>query len=185
MHVRLSSSLGLPIVEKNDDHVIGIISGILINPDSGKIEGFYAKVPGLMASGDLFFSALDTVKWGTRVSIQDREVLSPANDRIRLKEILEDPRTVLGQKVLYENGKKLGVCKDVQFDTDKMVMTWIFPKKFFGWGMAIPAKEIKEIKKDKIIVCDPKVTKKVEEEESIDPVETLEKIADPKIVRPG
>lgn len=184
MHVRLSSSLGLPIIEKNDDHVLGVISGILINPDSGKIEGFYAKVPGLMLKEDLFFSALDTVKWGTRVSIQDREVLSFASDRVRLKEILEDPRSVLGQKVVYENGKSLGVCKDVQFDTDKMIMTWIFPKKFLRWGMAIPAKEIKEIKNEKIIVRDPKVIKEVIEE-SIDPVEAFEKITDPKIVRPG
>ncbi|MBU0766615.1 hypothetical protein KKF55_02430 [Patescibacteria group bacterium] len=183
MHVRFSTSKSLPIVDQ-DEEFLGVLSGMLIDPDTGKVEGFYVDVPSLMGNATLFCTALDILKWGTVIHVLDRDVLSPAEDRIRLQSLLEDERTVLRQKVRTESGMYLGVCKDVQFDTNNMKITWVFPKRLFRWGIAIPATEIIEVKKNGILVKDPVLPK---EEEALDPAETLEKlqdIADPAIGRP-
>ena len=183
MHVRLSSSIGLPVVDQ-DDEALGLLSGVLVDPDRGKVEGFFVQVPGFIGSHALFCSSLDIITWGTMIHVRDREVLSPAEDRVRLQSLLKDERTVLGQKVVTESGVCLGKCKDVQFDTEKMEITWLFPKRFFRWGTAIPVQEIIEVTKKSIIVKDPPHPK----EEELDPAEALEvlkEITDPNIVRPG
>ncbi|MCF7844547.1 MAG: PRC-barrel domain-containing protein [Kiritimatiellales bacterium] len=183
MHVRFSTSKDLPVVDQ-DEEKLGDLSGMLIDPDTGKVEGFYVDVPALMGNSTLFCSSMDIRSWGTMIHLRDREVLSPAEDRVRLQNLLADNRSVFGQKICTESGAYLGKCKDVQFDTGKMKITWIFPKRLFGWGAGIPATEIIEVKKE-IIVKDPI---KPKEEEAMDPAEALEKlqdIADPGIVRPG
>ncbi|MBU0458419.1 PRC-barrel domain-containing protein [Patescibacteria group bacterium] len=186
MHLRLSTSLGLPVIEQQEEHVVGNLSDILIDPDKGKVEGLYIDVPGFAGSRALFCSNLDVIKWGTHISILDADVLAPAEERIRLEPLLKDKRTVIGQKVITESGKILGKCKDVQFDTASMRITWLFPKKFFRWRGAVPASEIIEIKEEAILVRDSDLP--VEEKEAIDPVDTLEKLqdmADRGVVRPG
>ena len=177
MHVRLSTSRGLPVREEQNGEVVGSLSGILIGPDSGAIEGFYIDVPGFVGNMELFCSALDVLKWGTTISIRDRDRVSSVEDRVRLLPLLEDKRTVIDQIVCTESKKRLGKCKDVQFDTEKMQLTWIFPKRWWWWGIAIPRSEIIEITSDAICVKDPPVTS-TQLEEAFDPAEALEALQD-------
>jgi len=187
MHVRLSTSIGLPVREEQNGEVVGSLSGILIDPNSGVIEGFYIDVPGFVGNLELFCSSLDVLKWGTTISIRNRDIVSSVEEHVRLLPLLEDKRTVLDQVVRTESGKRLGKCKDVQFDTDKMQFTWIFPKRWCWWGIAIPRSEIIEITEDAIHVKDPPVPS-IEREEAFSPKEALEAlqdITDPGIARPG
>ena len=187
MQVRFSTSVGLPVVEKQYAETIGGLAGILINPDNGKVEGFYVKVPGVFRSSELFLPSLDVIKWGTHISVRDREVFAYAEDLIRLKPLLEDGRMLLGQRMQTESGQKLGVCADVQFNTKTMRLTWLFPRKWWRLGIAVPISEVIEVRKDSIIVRDPPVTKE-EQVKEVNPVEALGKIqdiAEPGIVRPS
>jgi len=188
MHVRLSSSKGLPVVEQGTEEMIGFLSGILLNPDSSKVEGFYVRVPSFLGFRELFCSSLDISRWGMQVELHDREVLAPAGERIRLQPLLEDGRTILGQRMRTKSGVKLGMCKDVQFDTDKMRVTWLFPKRFMKWGVAVPISEVIEVTKDAVIVNDPPVVQEEREEtmESVgEAIEKIKDVADPGIIRPG
>jgi sporulation protein YlmC with PRC-barrel domain len=155
MHVRFSSCIGTPVLEEGGDTTLGLLSGILIHPDTGKIEGFLV--------GDLFCSSMDIVRWGTRVYLRDANVLAPPEDRIRLQSLLQDPRTVLGQKIRTEAGVKLGRCSDVQFNTDMMHIEWLFPRKFFRWGIALPVSDILEVTAAAIVVRDPIAKERVKQ----------------------
>jgi sporulation protein YlmC with PRC-barrel domain len=115
----------------------------------------------------VFLASIDILRFSTRVYVRDRDMLSPAEDRVRLQPLLEDGRTVLGQKIQTESGITIGTCKDVQFDTSHFLVEWIFPKKLWKWGVAIPVSEILEVRKEAIIVRNPTpVVEEVKEAEA-------------------
>ena len=165
MHVRFNSCIGTPVLEEGGDHALGVLSGILIHPDTGKVEGFLVHVQGLMGKGDLFCGSGDIVRWGTRVYLRSASVLATPEDRIRLQVLLNDPRTVLGQKIRTESGTKIGRCADIQFNTDVMHLEWLFPRKMFRWGIALPVSDILEITPSAIVIRD--LVSKVPVEEGV------------------
>jgi hypothetical protein len=118
----------------------------------GTIEGFYTRIPAFLHTLELFLPVLDIMHWGSRVRIRDADVLAPLEDLIRLQQISEENRTVLGQKIITEDGAILGVCRDVQFDTKTFRLEWLFPKKWFRWQRPIPASSIVIVKPEAIVV---------------------------------
>ncbi len=156
MQARFSISLGLPVSAEDTGDTLGELAGIAIHPDTGKVEGFYVSMPaGFFSSEALFLGSSDILHWGTIITIRTRSVLSPPEDFLRLQALFEDERSFLGQAIKTESGKYIGYCGDVQFDTDHFIVEWIFPKKFFQWGIALPVSEIVEVKKEAIIIRDP------------------------------
>ena len=165
MHVRFSSCIGTPVLEEGGETTLGLLSGILIHPDTGKVEGFLVHMQGFMGRGDLFCSSDDIVRWGTRVYLRDADMLAPPEDRIRLQTLLRDPRTVIGQSICTESGIKLGRCSDIQFDTESMHIEWLFPRKFFRWGIALPVADILEITPKAILIRDPLAKARIQQDE--------------------
>lgn len=157
MRVRFSTSVGLPIVEEGLDEAIGTVSGILIHPDTGTVEGLFVSLPQAWFSRtpDLLLVTADILHWGTAIRIRSADVLSPIEDRIRLQTLLEESRTVLGQGIVTEGGKSLGTCADVQFDTKQFRLEWLFPRAWFRWTTPVPASSIVEVRRDVIVVRDP------------------------------
>ncbi|TSC60802.1 MAG: hypothetical protein Greene041662_34 [Candidatus Peregrinibacteria bacterium Greene0416_62] len=152
MHVRLSTCLGAGVSDRSGE-AIGVLSGIVAHPDTGKVEGIFVGVPaGILATANPFCAAADIAHWGVTIQLSSRDALSPIEDRIRLAPLLVEGRTILGQTIRTENGRILGRCKDIQFDTEKMRIEWLFPKKFFRWGIALPASDIIEVRRDAVIV---------------------------------
>ncbi|PIQ75715.1 hypothetical protein COU78_02995 [Candidatus Peregrinibacteria bacterium CG10_big_fil_rev_8_21_14_0_10_49_24] len=178
MQQRISTCLGAQVVQNSSEEVLGTLANVLINPDSGTIEGFYVFVPSGLSSGILFCSSLDIVRFGARVHIRSEDSLCDPRDIIRLQSLLEDNRPVLGQRVRTESGQKLGRCKDIQFNTDTMKLEWVFPKKLFSWGRGVPVADIVEVRSDAIIVRDaPRPVLQQSEEAHVsvfDPLETPE-----------
>ncbi len=155
MHVRFRSCVGITVVEERGDQMLGTISGVLIDPDKGKIEGFLVQVGGALGRKDLFIASVDVLRWGTRVHVRDVDCISPAEDRIRLQPLLNDPRTMLSQRIRTESGATIGTCNDLQFNTDTMKIEWLFPRRFFRWGIALPISEVVEVLPDAIVVRNP------------------------------
>lgn len=169
MQVRFSTVLGLPVVDEEMTQQLGTISGIFVHPDTSKVEGFFVRIPGLFRPDDLFLSSLDVLRWGLRVVVRDAEVLSPIEDRIRLQSVYQEHRYVLGQRIITDTHRKLGICADVQFSTTHFTVEWIWPKTFWRWGTPLPVSQIIEVRRAAIVVRDPALPA-VENEESA-PVE--------------
>jgi uncharacterized protein YrrD len=177
MHVRFSTALGMPVVDSDSDEDLGSISGILIHPDTGKVEGFFVGRGRWFRSQDLFLASHDIAHWGLAARIRDADCLSPLEDRIRLASIVEDGRAVLGQAMVTEAGSVIGECRDVQFETKTFMVEWFFPKKWWRWGPAVPFSAIVEIRPDAIVVRDPLVPQRVGKRSKV--LTTLDKLTEP------
>jgi sporulation protein YlmC with PRC-barrel domain len=174
MRVRFSTCIGTPVVCDAVDETLGQIARILIHPDTGRVEGFCI-VNAPIDDGTPFLAADDILRWGTQVHVRDPDAVYPLEERIRLAAFLDDPRTVLGQTIRTESGRILGVCRDVQFNTDSMRSEWLFPRRWWRWGVPIALSDVVEITPKAIIVRDPPVPVPVEEAPTL-PVEILPSI---------
>jgi sporulation protein YlmC with PRC-barrel domain len=143
MHVRLSTCLGAAVVDRSSGDALGALSGIFIHPDTGKVEGITVSVPsGMLGSCDVFCGSPDIAHWGAVIQVSGPDALAPLEDRVRFAPILAEKRTVLGQRIRTELGRGLGICRDVQFDTEKMKVEWLFPRTWLRWGIALPLSEV-------------------------------------------
>ncbi len=152
MHIRFSTAVGLPVQEEHARSSCAAVRGVLLHPDTGKIEGFFVAVPGFLHAEERFLQTMDILHWGKSIRIRDENVLIPVGDVIRLERLLEERRPVLGQRIVSEGGVSLGTCKDIQFDTKQFQLEWIFPRRMLRWGRAIPASSIVEVRSDAVVV---------------------------------
>ncbi len=167
MHARFSMVRGMSVLSEEDDELLGIVDGILLHPDTGTVEGFFIATGGILFAETLFLDARDILQWGTAIRTRDADRLTPPEEVLRLTELLADPRTVLGQKILTEKDhRSLGTCVDVQFSTTFFTLEWLFPKKFFHFKKPVPASCIVEITEEGIIIREPEVGVKEEEKKA-------------------
>ncbi len=155
MHIRLSSCLGMPIRAENTEEVVGSVSGILLHPDRGTVEGFFVHAPGFLSSSSLFLQTFDIAHFGRFILIRDHDRVGLPGDFLRIQPLLVDSRTILGQRIRTESGVSVGTCRDVQFETGSMRLEWLFAKRWFRWRDPIAAREIVEVRPEAIIVRDP------------------------------
>ena len=90
---------------------------------------------------------------------------------------------IIGQYVRSEAGRPMGICKDMQIDTEKMRLEWLFPRRFFQQGIAIPAADIVEVRREAIIVRDQLKAEEVRtyEEKSSPILESFPEIAEARV----
>lgn len=154
MHVRFSACLGSPVYEHGGDELLGTFSGLLIHPDTGKIEGIYIEVRHFLHTTEFFCLGADIVHWGLSIQVRSAEALTHPEDLVRLRALFEDNRTILGQRMRTEGGQTIGMCRDIQFDTERLRIEWLFPRRFLRWGIALPVSEIIEVRPDAIVMRD-------------------------------
>lgn len=167
MHVRFSTCIGTPVIDDGTEEVLGMIGYPFIHPDLGVLEGFFVDIPRFLHTERLFLAVTDILHWGTHVRITDADVLAPLSERMRLQAFYDEGRTVMGQRMLTESGALLGVCKDIQFDTKTFVLEWLFPRKLFRWGIAVPASAIIEVKSEAVMLRDLAIPREIEEKPPI------------------
>lgn len=168
---------GLPVVDDETGDAIATIDHIVLHPDTGKVEGFLVRLPGLFGRNDLFLSSLDILRWGNRVSVRDDGVLAPLEDLVRLQKVLEEARPILHQSMRTESGRDLGHCRDVQFDTQHFVTEWLFPKKWGRWGTPVPITQVLEVRMQEILVRDSAAPAEDTSPEAVPLLETLPEAA--------
>ncbi len=153
MHVRFSTCRGLPVVSDAGGQILGSVDGILLHPDHGKVEGFFVTVPGFFTSAVEFLSTMDVRRFGKHIEVRDESAICDIDDHIRLRPLLEKRRPILGQSIVTEDGRLLGRCADVQFNSVSFTLEWLYPKRFlFWWGLPVPARAIVEVTRDAIVV---------------------------------
>lgn len=155
MHLRASQIIGIPVVDDGTQQIVGFLHAPLIDPDTGRILGFFV-LSAFLGGGEMFLQSLDIAAWGTRVHIRSEECLSPPEELIRLRSALEDPRLIIGQRIRTKTTNRcLGICRDIQFNTRHFMAEWIFPRRFFMSRQPLPMSDILEITPEAIIVKDP------------------------------
>lgn len=181
MHLLRSTSIGTEIIDNIDHHVHGTVADLLIDPDRGKIVALLIAAP---ASSELLaLQTADITTWGNRIHVREPEVLGPATDFVRLQSLLQEKRTFVGQRIQTKSGASIGKCIDVQFRSDTFDIEWIFPRKFFKKGLALPTSDILEVTERAIIVKEQGAKEeKVEAEEEVLAAE-LETAASPAASR--
>ena len=133
---------------------MGTLSGIVLHPDTGVVEGFFVCTPGLFERGNLFLQSVNILHWGLRVTIRHADVLSSVDDLVRLRTLIDEHRPILGQRMITESGRTLGRCSDVQFTTNDFRLEWLFPRRFLRTGIPVPASQILEVTPEAIILRD-------------------------------
>lgn len=151
MRLRLSTAIGLPVVDESEQ-ILGKIADICINPDTLNIEGFFVHIQGFFSSEIKFLQCIAIEHWGSRIRVRHADSLSPIEELVRISRILEDQRPVMRQMMVTDFGKKMGRCTDIQFDTRSFRLEWLFPRRFLRWGIPIPIRAIVEIKRDAIVI---------------------------------
>jgi uncharacterized protein YrrD len=177
MHVRFTACIGFPVVDDTNDEEVAVLHSPLVHPDLGTVEGFFVAIPKFMHTDILFISVMDIVHWGASVRIRDRECIGPIEERVRLQAFLEEGRTMYGQRLLTEGGLYLGICKDLQFNTKTFVLEWLFPRKWFRWGLAVPVSAVVEVKREAVMLRDQNLMQEIREKTPI--LRSLEELATP------
>ena len=155
MQTRFSTCRGMHVVEEETNELLGMVLNPLIEPDKGKILGFFVvPVPGLLSVKIGYISGMDILRIGKKIYIQQDALCDPY-DIIRLQPYIEQSRPVLTQRIQTEKGVHIGRCADIQFDTESLLLTWLFPKKWFRWKTPVPVRVIQEVRTDAVIIQEP------------------------------
>ncbi len=145
----------MSVVDDQTQEIVGFLTDPLIDPDTGRILGFFVAVVGEWSEGRHFLSVSDIAAWGTKIHVRSAHKLSPADELIRLRKHLDDMRTFLGQAIrIRGSGRTLGKCADIQFDTRQFGVEWLFPKGWFFFRPPVSSSEILEVTEGAIWIQD-------------------------------
>ncbi|MBN2307316.1 PRC-barrel domain-containing protein [Candidatus Peregrinibacteria bacterium] len=122
------SMVGSRVLEYDSGDLLGMVSDIVIDPDSGMVEAFWVR-PATLPFGNAILRTSDVLELKKHIYIRSDKVLAQAEDVIRINEILEDGRKFLGCLVQSEAGQSYGRCIDLSFDTDTYALKQIYTRK--------------------------------------------------------
>lgn len=169
----------MPVQDDETQEIIGFLTNPLINPDTGRILGFFVSC-GAVRGGHSFLSTMDICTMGTAVHVRTIDKLSPPGELIRMRKHFDDPRTFLGQPVRVRGSRRtLGRCADIQFDTRHFAIEWLFPRGFLFFAQPVAATDIEEVTADTIWIEDP--LKPVKESSVPDATDAVTNVLVPEI----
>ncbi len=157
--LKLSATvLNRPVLSLRTGGPIGNTTKIIFNPNNLKIEGWY--VTDRFDNSQLILVAEEVreiIEQG--IVVNDHEVLSPEEDLVRLKPILELKFELIGKIVSTESGKRVGKVSDYAIETSGLLVKKLYAsqslvKNFTGGTLSIDRTQIVEITSKKIIVED-------------------------------
>lgn len=128
----------------------------IINPNNLKIEGFYCndrfKGKELIL---LYQDIRDIIPQG--IVIDDHDVLTEAEELVRLKKVLELEFELIGKQVETVSKQKVGRVSDFAVETTSMTIQKIYAsqsilKSFTGGSLSIDRSQIVEITKKRVVI---------------------------------
>jgi sporulation protein YlmC with PRC-barrel domain len=139
-------------------NAIATVTGPIINPNNLKIEGFYCQDKFNKKELILLYQDIrDILPQGYVVN--DHDVLSEAEDLVRLKAILDLNFELIGKQVVTVSKQKVGKVNDYAADTETMFIQKIYVaqsivKSFSGGSLSIDRTQINEITPSRVIIND-------------------------------
>lgn len=135
---------------------IGVVNGVLIDPNNLKIAGWYVqdnltKQRRIMLAQEV----RDIISQG--FVVDDEAALSSPHDLVRLQPIIEINFELIDKPVITENKGRLGKVTDFAFDKDGLFIEKIYVsqsmlKSFSGGTLTIDRTQIVEVTNRKIVV---------------------------------
>lgn len=128
-----SQIIGTPILSHENGRTIALLQDVIINPDNGKLEGFWVK-PITLPIGNAIIQNNSILEWKKNIYINDEREIAEPEDIINISEILEMNTLVIGNAVKNEAGEVFGSVFDIDFDTSKLYLRNLYVQKsFFGF----------------------------------------------------
>ena len=163
--LKLSASVtNLPVVSLRAGTKIATAADMIINPNNLKVEGWH--VTDRFNKKNLVMLSSEIREIATQgFLVNDHESLSPAEELIRLKPVLEIGFELIGKAVTTESGKRVGKVSDFAIETEAFIVKKIYVarsllKDFSGGNVSIDRTQIIEITDKRIIVEEPTEEKK-------------------------
>jgi uncharacterized protein YrrD len=155
--LQLSASfLNQPIVSLRTGGEVAGVTGVIINPNNLKIEGFYcedghAKTPLVLLTQDI------RTIMPQGFAVNDHEVLVPASELIRLKDLIRMSFQLIGKQVVTVEKHKIGKINDWAADTNTFYIQKLYVgqsilKSINNGQLSIDRTQIVEITNKKIII---------------------------------
>jgi uncharacterized protein YrrD len=153
----ITDIIGSEVLVKRERLQAGKVAEVIISPDDGVFLGvttntFPNKKTAVPAS------EIQGIGDGL-ILIKEAESIGELEDIIRIKEVIDRKTKIIGQKVFTESGQRLGKCVNATLNLkyQKLDKIYVSPGAviaFLASDLIIPAKNIVEIKKDRIVVTD-------------------------------
>lgn len=175
MQINTRSILHAPVYNIELGGQIGNIASVIVEPSTLKVQFFEIGEPKRHQRLYLLSSDIRSISRNHLV-INAETNLAAADELVRYTELLKNPLTLFGYKVVTNSRKKLGNCYDFVFDTTTMEITKIYVKaglmqRLFISHHIIDVTDITEIKPGLIVVRDA-IIAELRKARNILPVET-------------
>lgn len=148
--------IGKNIMSLRIGRPVGITTGVIINPNNLKIEGWYAnEVDSKKRLILLSQEVRDIIPEGFVVN--DHEALTSPEDLVRLKKVLDYKFELVGKPVVSNHRRKVGKVTDYALDRNSFVIQKLhveqsIVKSFMGGALMVDRNQIIEINDKKIII---------------------------------
>ncbi len=158
--LKLSDTLlGRPVLSLQTGQQIAMTTGILLNPNNLKIEGFYCS--DKVSKGErvlLYQDIRDVIAQGFVVN--DHDVLAEPSELVRFKKLMDIDYELLGKPVVTTGKKRLGKVVDFATEIETMYIQKLYVtqgviKGLTSGNLGIDRSQINELTNKKIIVNDP------------------------------
>jgi sporulation protein YlmC with PRC-barrel domain len=157
--LQLSASLlNKSVLSLRTGSAVATVTGIIVNPDNLKIEGFYCqdrfdKQELVLLPQDI----RDVLAKG--YVINDHDVLAQADELVRLKKVIDLNFELLGKQVVTLSKQKVGKVSDFAAETTTMYVQKIYVaqsllKSLTGGSLSIDRSQVQEITPRRIIIND-------------------------------
>jgi len=135
---------------------IASITGVIINPNNLKIEGFYCLDSFSKKSLILLCQDIREILPSGYI-VNDHDVLTLAEDLVRLKNILRINFDPIGKQVETISAQKIGKVSDYACEIDSMYIQKLYVaqpifKNFTGGNIIVERSQINEITPKRIII---------------------------------
>lgn len=150
MMIEAKKLIGLPVAAIDTESKIGAIKEIVVDPETGKLLGFLVKT-GRVFSHTLALSIVDIKEWDPNGMVTESvENLVPAEEIIRIRDVLSKNQPILNMHAQTESGKSLGLCENFLIDTETESVVKFYLKDILGKTRIFPSESL--IKIDKALI---------------------------------
>ncbi len=126
----MRNTIGMKVVKESDGHLLAMVSGLIIHPDTGKVEALRLKALDPRFRNAILLTG-DILHFKTKVYVKDENDIAELEDIIRIMDIETRGTYFIGNTVKNEAGETIGGVVDVDFDPKSYYIKQIHSEKSF------------------------------------------------------
>lgn len=166
MLIQASNLYGQPIITDENKEQVGRVSGIIIDPENGRVLAFMSNTlfqkPRVVAEQDV----LDITRAG--IIINDARAMISPSEIIKVEKVIKKKIQILGSSTITESKKKLGIVEDFVIETDTATIIKFYIKGgVFAPSLILSSDNVIKIIPGKIIFSNDVLEQGKAEQESM------------------